>query len=79
MKPEGASNLFATAVQHLPMCVCVHHIMGRVGIILFVMYTSPAERQISFFCGSRGLEYAEAGGLSTDAVSCCGGCAVRRL
>ena len=56
------------------VCVCVHHIMGWVGIIMFVRYTSPAERQISFFCGSGGLVYAEAGGLCTDAVSCCGGC-----
>ena len=46
MKPEGVSNFFATAVQHLPMCVCVcvHHIMAWVGIIMFVRYTSLAER-----------------------------------
>ena len=28
------------------MCVCVHYIMGWVGIIMFVRYTSPAERQV---------------------------------
>ena len=48
MKPGGASNVFATAVQHLPVCVCVHHIMGWVGVNMFVRHTSPAERQISF-------------------------------
>ena len=79
MKSEGASNCFATAVQHLPIYVCVHHIMGWVGIIMFVSYTSPAERQIFFSCDSGGLAYEEAGGLCTGAVSCCGGCVVQRL
>ena len=78
MKPEGVSKFFATAAQHLPMCVCVcvcvHHIMGWVGIIMFVRYTGPQTIKFLFFCGSGGLEYAEAGGLCTDAVSCCDVC-----
>ena len=54
MKPEGASNFLATAVQHLSNCICAHHIMDWVDIIMFVRYTSPAERQISFFVALEG-------------------------
>ena len=69
MKPEDASIVFATAVQDLQICVYVRHIMGWVGIVMFVRYTSPADGQVSFFLGSGGLVYAKAGGLCTDAVS----------
>ena len=63
-------NFVTTAVQHLPICVCVcvHHIMGWVGIIMFVTYTSPAERQIIYFFG---LWRVGVRGVRRSVYGCC--------
>ena len=55
MKPEGASIFFCGCCKTLTnVCVCGHHIVGWVDIIMFVRYTSPAERQLSFFVALEG-------------------------